>query len=612
MRPSVVGRVDRAASVGRAILVVSVLCIVHLVWPDGWFGQTTYMTVTIGASVVAWLSVHRFGGSPRVWLAAAVTASALGDLLYQLSALVGAADPDISIADLAWVASYVGVSIAILQLLRRSYGHSRHDIDAMIDAAVIVIVAVLLVWQFWLDPGIGDASVAWPVRAVWASYPVLDAMLLALVVRSLVARRTQSAMGLLVAAGVACWLVSDFAFLIFMPEGSVGVLLDVGWMVGAALLAVGCWRIPDLDGADLDLDQPQVQIGPFRIALALTPLIVPGGIELVSHVQGWDPNPVPLLAASVAFTVLYGIRAVRLLRLRDRAQVRLARSERRYRALAANSSDAVLVLDAEGRITNDAPNLLALLGLGSGQTRGHRALDFVSTSDVTSRQLFADVLRTPGLVHSGETRVSRGDGADLWLSTRAVNLLDDPDVDGIVVNVHDISARKRAEEALAYQTFHDALTGLANRALFRDRVEHALDRRARTGLDPAESYLDHDGFKHVNDGLGHEAGDVILCEVAARLLEIVRTGDTVARLGGDEFAVLIEEPFGALAEAEAIAERVLRSLTVPVTVEGHVVSLSASLGIAMGHLESSASSLLRDADVAMYEAKTTGRSRWVV
>jgi diguanylate cyclase (GGDEF)-like protein len=200
----------------------------------------------------------------------------------------------------------------------------------------------------------------------------------------------------------------------------------------------------------------------------------------------------------------------------------------------------------------------------------------------------------------------------MWLSTRVVNLLDEPDVRGIVVNLHDITDRKLAEEELAHQAFHDSLTGLANRALFRDRVEHALHRRARTGSEPAVVYFDLDGFKNVNDGLGHECGDGLLREVASRLQGVVRSGDTVARLGGDEFAVLVEESSHVLVEAEAVAERVLRALTVPMTLGDHDVTVSASIGIATSDAESTATSLLRDADVAMYQAKTTGRARWVV
>ena len=133
------------------------------------------------------------------------------------------------------------------------------------------------------------------------------------------------------------------------------------------------------------------------------------------------------------------------------------------------------------------PKLANLLGYPGERTRGYRAFDFLSTDDVDSRTLFDQSLLAPGVTLSGEARTTHANGADMWLSTRAVNLLDQPDVRGIVVNLHDITDRKLAEGELAHQAFHDSVTGLANRALFRDRVEHALQspspHRCRPGRD---------------------------------------------------------------------------------------------------------------------------------
>jgi diguanylate cyclase (GGDEF)-like protein len=193
-----------------------------------------------------------------------------------------------------------------------------------------------------------------------------------------------------------------------------------------------------------------------------------------------------------------------------------------------------------------------------------------------------------------------------------VNLIDDPDVRGVVVNVHDKTSRKQAEQELAHQAFHDSLTGLPNRALFSDRVGQALRRDRRTKLHAAVVYLDLDGFKSVNDTLGHDAGDSLLCEVGRRLLRAVRAGDTVTRLGGDEFAILIEESEHPLQEAQRVARRLLQSLGVPVEVDSQLLMVSASIGIAVADDEATPSSMLRDADVAMYRAKATGKGRYVV
>jgi diguanylate cyclase (GGDEF)-like protein len=204
------------------------------------------------------------------------------------------------------------------------------------------------------------------------------------------------------------------------------------------------------------------------------------------------------------------------------------------------------------------------------------------------------------------------DGTERWFGIRAANLSSDPVVGGLVVNLRDITDRKRAEQALTHSAFHDSVTGLANRALFQDRLEHALDRTARTGLGVAVVYLDLDGFKMVNETRGHEAGDQVLREVATRVTSAVRNLDTVSRIGGDEFAILIEESTRVLDEAETVAERVLQSLTAPFIVGVQPIVLSASIGIAVGDVSCTASSMMRDADVAMYKAKTTGKAKWAL
>lgn len=175
----------------------------------------------------------------------------------------------------------------------------------------------------------------------------------------------------------------------------------------------------------------------------------------------------------------------------------------------------------------------------------------------------------------------------------------------------EVATRKSLEVELRYQALHDTLTGLGNRVLFYDRLEHALDALGRTDETVALCFCDLDRFKTVNDGFGHMVGDQVLVATGKRLEAAVRPGDTVARFGGDEFAVLLEG-VGTHDSAAAVAERMVSSLRRPLTIDGHHVALSVSVGVAVAHPGSTTEVLLGQADSAMYEAKVAGKDRFKV
>ena len=207
-------------------------------------------------------------------------------------------------------------------------------------------------------------------------------------------------------------------------------------------------------------------------------------------------------------------------------------------------------------------------------------------------------------------RLLLADGALRWVHVRAAWVTDDRDVRGrLVGSALDITDRKHAEDALQYQAFHDALTGLANRALFLDRVDHALHRADRTAAPVAVLFLDLDDFKTVNDSLGHRVGDQLLVAVAQRVASVARAGDTVARLGGDEFALLLES--GEMPDtAQDVAERIATTLRAPFLLDATEVTVGLSIGIAVGQPPDVSADLLRDADLAMYMAKRNGKGRF--
>ena len=202
------------------------------------------------------------------------------------------------------------------------------------------------------------------------------------------------------------------------------------------------------------------------------------------------------------------------------------------------------------------------------------------------------------------------DGHYVETETTVTSLLDDPDIRGVVLTTRDVSERQALQEQLTRQAYSDQLTGLANRTLFRERIEAAVDDSTPSGV--AVLFLDLDGFKGVNDAQGHATGDHLLALVGQRLRNAVRPGDVVARLGGDEFGVLVT---GEDAEKAAVwvAHRVRRVLANDFRLEGHEITVGASIGIAVNQGgDESADQLLRNADLAMYRAKSQQRQAFVV
>jgi diguanylate cyclase (GGDEF)-like protein/PAS domain S-box-containing protein len=297
----------------------------------------------------------------------------------------------------------------------------------------------------------------------------------------------------------------------------------------------------------------------------------------------------------------------------------IKQSEARFASLVKNSSDVVTVIEPDTTVRYASPSAHRVLGYSPEDLEGTRIADLLHPDDRTRVLAFlsstADVEGHPGLL---EFRMRHADGTFLHTETLRTALLHDPNVHGIVLNTRDISERKAFEEQLSHQAFHDSITGLANRALFRDRVVHALERQQRDEKPVAVLFMDLDDFKTVNDSMGHAAGDQLLHEVGERIRGELRAADTAARLGGDEFAILIEDG-GEGIEAVEVADRLMQALEAPFVIDDKEFYVRASLGIAVADGEADhtrgedgAEELLRNADVAMYMAKENGKGRYQV
>lgn len=316
-----------------------------------------------------------------------------------------------------------------------------------------------------------------------------------------------------------------------------------------------------------------------------------------------------LAAGAVALGAALGVHAVSRRRATARAR---RKGALRFRGLVQNAPDVVVVLRADSTVRYVSPSVGRVLGYRPEELVGTRLSRYLRPEDL--RRVLGGIKKV-----SGEDvpvpvgfEMAHADGSQRYLEIVGVDLLEDPEVGGILCHVRDVTARKVAEVDLFRWAFHDALTGLTNRALFMDRLGHALARAPRRPEPVAVLFIDLDDFKAVNDGFGHEAGDRLLVEAGRRLRACLRPGDTVARLGGDEFAVLLEDsPGDAARDPERVADRISEALREPFALSEGPMFVTASVGVAQsGAGLDGAEDLLRAADEAMYRTKRRHKARW--
>lgn len=313
-------------------------------------------------------------------------------------------------------------------------------------------------------------------------------------------------------------------------------------------------------------------------------------------------------AIPVAVGVLVCIQmAGATMRQKEQAEESVRVSEERFRSLVQHSSDLTVVLGPGSEIRYASVASEHLLGRSPDDLIGSYAGDLVHPDDLGRLRQQLRGRLAAGASAVIQLRVAHSDGS--WRHVEAVvtDLSESPAVQGVVVNARDVTERRHAESTLEHQATHDSLTGLANRTLLKTRLDEAVGgfdagRSAR----PVLLFVDIDRFKLINDGLGHEIGDQVLVVVADRLRQALRGSETVARFGGDEFVVLVD---WAGADPASIATRLLTCFEDPVEAGGHKLRVGASIGVAVGQRGQQPSDLLREADIAMYEAKALGRGR---
>ncbi len=301
---------------------------------------------------------------------------------------------------------------------------------------------------------------------------------------------------------------------------------------------------------------------------------------------------------------------------RDQAETALRASEARFRAMFTEAAIGIGIADIEGRILDVNQALQDMLGFTVEEMRQYNIRDLMHPEDSGNVWRLYDQLIAGDCDHyRAEKRFHRADGEQVWTHLTLSLVRDDHgEPQYQVAMIEDVTDRHLLQNRLRYQALHDPLTGLPNRALFLERLGRVFAAAtSASGRRAGLCYLDLDGFKVINDSLGHDIGDQLLVEVGRRLDHSVSgDGKLVARMGGDEFVILVEGS-DSTQDIVNVADRVLHELEAPIKIGGHELTVSASIGIVERPLEgTTAADLMRDADITLYWAKADGKSRWAL
>jgi diguanylate cyclase (GGDEF)-like protein len=471
----------------------------------------------------------------------------------------------------------------------------------------------------WLEGAVGSFAVAAigaallqkPIEAATGgsattvaasiAYPLADILLFSLVVGVVILTGVRQGHGwtwIVTAVGFGIFAVTDAVYGYQTAAGTYvdNTILDIGWPAAFTLFAFAAWLKPERVRTSR-LEGWQSALLPGIFGLTSLAVLIYASLDEVYAVA------VVLAAVSLVAVIA---RMALLVAQRLATVGELGASEERYRALVRSVPDTIITLfDRNLRLVFfDGAGIDA--DMRASLARGVRGADIAEPDqraelDARLRDGLAGVYVTHEISFPSTT-------GRMWSLEIGPYCPDAIHVDGVFCVARNVTGRREAERALAHQALHDALTGLANRVLFMDRLEQALARLQRHASPLALLFVDLDHFKVVNDSLGHAAGDEVLVQAAERLRRALRPVDTIARFGGDEFVVLCEDAAGR-AEAEEIAGRISIALARPFKISGQDVVLTASCGIVIANdTHNDAGALLRDADTAMYRAKERGRA----
>jgi len=570
---------------------------------------------------------HR-GPIRRFWrlLSAALLSWSAGQAVWTwYESVLGQEVPFPSMADVGYLALPPLAAAALLSLPLAAptlAGQVRTILDGLMVASSLLLCS----WIIVLGPVFRVGSDSLLTQAISLAYPVSDVVVITIVIYTwLRARQQHRRLPLslpLVGLGLLAFAVADsgFTYLTTIGGYSSGSFIDIGWFLCFVLIWVAAVRSSDHDEvteAEPVVARPLGNLMPYAAVVAA---LLTSAIEVFRTGQAdvfvsWVRTLLmSLLVLRQVLTLLENYSLTRNLeqRVEDRT-AELRASQQRFAALVQHSSDVVTVVDRLGNVAYQSASSQRVLGYDAEELVGRSLCELMNRSDARAfLEALAQAASESLRIHTIHTTWRHATGRECRVEVTITNLLDNADVAGLVLNSRDVTDRVVLEEQLTTQAFTDSLTGLPNRALFKDRLQHSLSRRSTAELSVAVLFLDLDGFKAVNDTLGHSAGDELLVMVSDRLRHVVRPSDTVARFGGDEFAVLVEDLPVSGYETE-LAQRINDTMREPFDLDGEEVHVAASVGIALVDLNAhSAEQLLRNADLAMYQAKSVGAGGFAV
>ncbi|MFE1172664.1 putative bifunctional diguanylate cyclase/phosphodiesterase [Streptomyces sp. NPDC058773] len=542
----------------------------------------------------------------------------------------GVTVPSPSLADFCFLLFAPPAIVGLLVLAKRPVTRAGW-VCLGLDSWLIAGSLVTLSWSLALAHTAHFQGRSVAQSALSLAYPLLDIVLVSMVL-ALHFRRSsvhRSAINTAVAA-LALTVLCDalFSSPLLREHYRSGQILDAGWFAGSMLLAYAPWvaRRAGDDGTVED-DRPAARRAqphgsrPIAGSLAaLTPYLAAAVCTLGILTNVLDGRRIDRVVLFTGCTVVLALVVRQGIMLLDNITLtqELAQKENHFRSLVQGSSDVIMIAAPTGVLRYVSPAAAGVYGRDAEELVGSELASLIHPEDLG--RVVHEVRRFLAATPEDEptTRIEcrfrageRRPGGDGWLNVEStVNRHHG----GLIFNSRDVTERVRLQAQLQHNASHDALTDLPNRALFTERVTQAVTGRRASDHDTAVLYIDLDGFKQVNDTIGHQAGDELLVQAARRLADSVRSGDIAARLGGDEFAALItgdgtRDPAAREFRIHEIADRLRIKLSEPYRIDGRDVRVAASIGVAFADPGVSPAGLLRNADLAMYRAKQAGKGR---